>query len=1359
MPDGKPWDGVERRSRRSRLQRRLTRLAHPRIPRIPAREVRVLRLFGLVALVSVLVLYAVFRSVRFQELLRRKAEQKLTATLRRKVTIGGFDWSFLPPALIVRNVAVANDPRGVPGACLSAAEVELRGIPEWSSRLIDLPKLRVLSPRVVVEVFEDGTSNLPTLPKSEGGGGPDVHLGEAVIVKGTVRFREWKAEIDTVLRGVAVTARSGRFSAVTKVAIACRRAAFRLEGNQVLDFGLAADLTLSPGRVHLDGLRLRGSRVTVDASGGIDNLRKPVVVLDATAWSTGRSIQELFGLQIPLEGNVLTSGTVKVTPGQGFRIGGRFEIPDGTLGPFPMTGSGFIRVDPNGMVLHMPRGTYAGGTTEVLVRLERIDRPPLPVRLAIRARDCDFERFFGDLGLPGVGLMARTDLDATLTFGAEGIEKADGVASMRLTAAPGRVSAVKGRRSLPASGGGPLEIRKGQILFGGMPIETAGGAKVRVDGSLALGTWVPDLGIHAEAADLTELERLASNLYPAILKEPLAPPLRLGGSGAIDARLTRTFSDPRIEGTLRASDFVLRGETFGEAEARFVVDRNVATFAPFTAASDGGRLTLTGRLGFGGPLRGQYRFEEFAADFDRWRLERVLKFLDFDLDLTGRVTGRLPLAGVTPGLTGAVPLVWEDATIWGQKAERVEGMLAFEGDHLRIDGMTARIGSGTLRGGGWFRYGDRGYELALDADALPVERLDAVHSRLDALRGVLSGRLTGSGTVDRPGLSIRADVAGATHDGQALTKPGAPMRIDGTLEGERLAGTLDAPGSARLTVATGTPREGRPATDVRLDVTSLAPYAPFLHADPRDGLDGELTLRATTSTDAAGELVADGALERAEIRLLGRHLRSPAPGRFTIRGGRLELQKVGLVEVVDGPGGRPSSLEVSGAVNLSAPNDLDLAFSGSLDAELARLAMKEGEISGRAVVDLKLLGTASRPLLSGRVLLDGVDYVTAGGTAFEAISGALTLTPGRISADSLSVGFSGGTVDAAGVVGLDGSDLTSIRVNAHLYRVKSTPFEGFRCTVSGDLVLLGDSTLRSARGSLVMEQGLYDDDLRLDAASLLSRFRGGVGTAPRSPSAFDGVTLDVAIDVPPGAIDVRNNVARLKAGGTLSARGTFGSPLLFGRLVAEEGGELNVLGLKYELVAGKIFFSNPQRIEPFFDLSARTQVRTSQTSYSLDVDLSGTMTRLVPRFSSDPALSEAQIVSLLTTGELPGTNSLGIPTGAVPVSSDESIAAALRSVLAQLAFNEGTARTKKLFRLDRLQIDPVFVGSSFDAPRLTVGKALSKDLTVTYSYKASSNQEQVIIVEYQLSPSAFLQAVRDETGVYSLDVKLRQRLR
>ena len=111
------------------------------------------------------------------------------------------------------------------------------------------------------------------------------------------------------------------------------------------------------------------------------------------------------------------------------------------------------------------------------------------------------------------------------------------------------------------------------------------------------------------------------------------------------------------------------------------------------------------------------------------------------------------------------------------------------------------------------------------------------------------------------------------------------------------------------------------------------------------------------------------------------------------------------------------------------------------------------------------------------------------------------------------------------------------------------------------------------------------------------------------------------------------------------------------------------------------------------------------------------------------------------------------------VSSDDAIARAARELIASLATDAATKRTKDLLKLDRLQIDPVFVGSAFDAPRLTIGKQLSRDLSVIYSYTASSNQQQLIVVEYQVTPATFLQFVRDELGVYAVDVKLRQRLR
>src|SRR5512143_3028488 len=107
-------------------RRRRVRIPHPHLPHLSLTQVRVLRLFALLALFSGLVLYAVFRSVRFQEVLRRKTEIVLAKRLGRPVTIGGFDLALVPPSFIVRDVSIANDPRGVPGPCFAAAELEVR---------------------------------------------------------------------------------------------------------------------------------------------------------------------------------------------------------------------------------------------------------------------------------------------------------------------------------------------------------------------------------------------------------------------------------------------------------------------------------------------------------------------------------------------------------------------------------------------------------------------------------------------------------------------------------------------------------------------------------------------------------------------------------------------------------------------------------------------------------------------------------------------------------------------------------------------------------------------------------------------------------------------------------------------------------------------------------------------------------------------------------------------------------------------------------------------------------------------------------------------------------------------------------
>ncbi|MEO6327023.1 MAG: translocation/assembly module TamB domain-containing protein [Thermoanaerobaculia bacterium] len=1366
MPELDPPKVIEeRRSRRSRLKRRLKRIPHPHFPHLSLTQVKVFRLFLLLSFFSILVLYGVFRSTRFQELLRRKTEQLLSAKLNRKVSIGGFDLSLLPPAVLVNDVAIANDPRGLPGNCFSAAEISLRGIPKIFSGRIDLPKLRLVSPRIVYEIFEDGTNNFPSLPQSdEKGPGIDVRLREALIQKGTIRFREWDSRIDVLLEDAALSGVSAPFSRVTHAILACRRAQFKLENNQILSFGLAVEATLSPGRVHIGSVRIRSDRLTLDASGGIENLKTPVIALAATASTTGQGMKDIFDVGLPLQGGVALSGTIRIplSTKEGYRIKGRFEIPDALFGPFPMTGSGEVRADPGGLLVHLVRGEYAGGTLEAVVRVERLKNPPLPVRIVVKGRGLDFERFLSDLDLPGTGLMARTDLDTTLTFGKGGIEHADGAGSMRFTAAPGVRSAVAGRYALPTGGGGPLMVRNGQIHFDQLPLTTAGGARIHLDGTLALGTWVPSIRLDIQSEDAVEVEHLAENLYPAIQKRKLAPALKLAGSIHVNASIERSFGDPLIAGQLSGSRFSLHGVPFGDVRADFKVDRNVLTLAPFVASDAGGTLTVQGKVGWGGKLRDEYLLDGFSAAFDRWPIERVLRFLSFDLPLTGAVTGLLPLQGVTPDVVGTVPLVWEKASIWGQQAERLQGTLAFEKGQLRISDMTAQLGAGRVRGGGLYRYANSGFELALTTEQLPLDALASVKGRVANLAGIVDATVTGSGTVERPSLTIAGNVRDATWDGKALGKADAPLKVQLGMNAGILNGTVEAPGVANLSLTSETGAGGSSQMRLRLGVQSLALWSNFLDLPPEAKLDGTLSIEATlpeVSGDAA--MTAAGALKAADLTIYGKKILVAEPAGFRLEAGRLHFDHLVLrgTEAKAGDVALSAELRLNGSVGVDEPRTLDVGAVGSFDAGLLRALAPDAEVSGRIAVDLRAAGTAAKPLLSGRIALDGVDFLPLGSSdPFGSITGNLIFVPGRVTTNAMTLLYSSGRIDLDGSAALDGIRPESIRVNAHLSHVRRQIVEGFRATISGDIQLRGDRTIRSAQGDITLERGLYDADIGLSLGALLGKLRPS-SSLPPPPTSFDSVALDIKVNAPPGSVEVRNNVAKLRASGDLAVRGSFGHPILWGQLEAEEGGRLELRGIRYELVSGKILFSNPTVIDPFYELEGRTTIRSREGDYQVTVGVTGTVSRLSPTLSSDPPLSQGQIVSLITTGELPGTNTLGVPTGSAPVSSDESIVSAARDLIAGLVTQAATERTKSFFRLDRLQIDPVFIGSSFDAPRLTLGKSISKDLTVTYSYKASSNQEQVILVEYQLSPQAFLQFVKDETGVYSVDLKIRQRLR
>ena len=88
-------------------------------------------------------------------------------------------------------------------------------------------------------------------------------------------------------------------------------------------------------------------------------------------------------------------------------------------------------------------------------------------------------------------------------------------------------------------------------------------------------------------------------------------------------------------------------------------------------------------------------------------------------------------------------------------------------------------------------------------------------------------------------------------------------------------------------------------------------------------------------------------------------------------------------------------------------------------------------------------------------------------------------------------------------------------------------------------------------------------------------------------------------------------------------------------------------------------------------------------------------------------------------------------------------------------------RAQRLFGISRIKVDPQGLNTETTptrtAPAVTIEQQVSNDLTLTYSTEVSQTSQQIIQAEYNLTHSISIRAVRDQNGVVSFDVRLRQR--
>ena len=335
----------------------------------------------------------------------------------------------------------------------------------------------------------------------------------------------------------------------------------------------------------------------------------------------------------------------------------------------------------------------------------------------------------------------------------------------------------------------------------------------------------------------------------------------------------------------------------------------------------------------------------------------------------------------------------------------------------------------------------------------------------------------------------------------------------------------------------------------------------------------------------------------------------------------------------------------------------------------------------------------------------------------------------------------GGHISATGGALLEGLTLSRFLFNVHGDNVSAPYPTNFRTTADIDLEIKGTSREQLIGGLVNVKRSEYTEDIEL--ADLINfRQRESIEEGSEIEITRTALFSDLRVEGR-NALVVRNNLADLVASVSLQVNGPVKDPLVSGRITATSG-TLNFRNDRYEITRALMDWPAQRQADPIINIQGESQIR----GYRITVGLTGPLSQPQAVISSEPALPQADVVSLITTGQLAtGDTSTSILSQSGLGTATSLLTDALINAPAQRA-------TSKLFGLSRFEINPVIGGSgSTPAARLTVGKRINKDLSVTYSTNVASDPNQILALEYRVSDRLFFIAQYEQASTRKLTTR------
>ena len=705
--------------------------------------------------------------------------------------------------------------------------------------------------------------------------------------------------------------------------------------------------------------------------------------------------------------------------------------------------------------------------------------------------------------------------------------------------------------------------------------------------------------------------------------------------------------------------------------------------------------------------------------------------------ISGFLSGTYRGSGTRVAPVFDADFIFEEINAKGLHFDRLSGQLHLARDEYRFSRADLRAGQGRVTGDLVYHPVEQDTEFNLVGSGIPLEKLHAFQNPSLPIAGRLEFAMRGRGPLRAPtaqgdirlvNLQIGPDLEGNFRGEVASDGATAHVSLESELGGGKLQGqfviglTGDNPITGQLTVS-----------QFNMDAFIVA----GLHLKQITGhgsVDGLFTISGALRQPDSIEVRAE--IEKISFSYQFVQLQNKEPVRLTYRRNEVRIDQAHIF-------GSDTDLQLSGSARFDHDRPIRFMLTGGVNLRFLGSAIPDLEAHGQADVNVSVEGTISKPRITGRASVnDASAHYSDFPVGLSHVKGEFVFDRSRLLFDRITAEAGGGQLALNGSVSY-GEGPLRYEVNATTASARIRYPAGMSWLVGGTLQLAGTSNAALLSGRVDVKRLLFAQGV--DVASFFAT-ASETSVGPSSSSPFlRNLAFDVGGHTTPGA-RIEWGGAQIDIDGDVRLRGTWDRPVLLGNIHLL-GGEMAFRGNNFKLTRGDINFSNPFRLDPILNIEATSRI----SQYEVTINFSGPTSRLSLSYRSDPPLPDTDIIALLALG------STGEESGLRSQSAAGSQNYGATALLSEAISSGLGGRIERLFGISNFRVDPFIAGTATEsnaAARVTIQQQFSRDLTITYSTNAAtSNQYQLIQVEYSVKRGLSVIFLRDINGTYGFDVK------